>query len=63
MKPRTALDGIDPADFSSYRRTLEEMRPDLLDVTYHNNEAIEPVRDSALAAEDCGKLPRMEYTK
>lgn len=63
MKPRTALDGIDPSDLASYVRRLSEMRPDLLDVTYHNNEGVESVRDSVLDAEANGTMPRQEYRK
>lgn len=37
-------------------------RPDALDVTYHDNEAIEEVRDTAEEAENKGEIPRMDYS-
>jgi hypothetical protein len=42
-------------------RKLEELRPDLLDVIDMDNNAIEPIRDSAIAEEDEGRMPRMDY--
>lgn len=48
-------------DTASYVRQLSEMRPDLLDTVQMNNEAIDEVAASALAAEDSGAMPRMSY--
>lgn len=48
--------------FSGYMANVSEMRPDDLDVLDLNNNAIEPIRDSAIAAEDAGQMPRTNYT-
>jgi hypothetical protein len=53
-----------PADtIDNYARMLAEMRPDNLDVIDMNNASIDDIRDSQLAAEDRGELPRMQYRK
>lgn len=51
-----------PADtIGSYTRMLAEMRPDNLDVIDMNNQSIDDIRDSHLAAEDRGEIQRMNY--
>lgn len=51
-----------PADtIDSYTLMLAEMRPDNLDVIDMNNQSIDDIRDSQLAAEDRGDAPRMDY--
>ena len=50
------------AFIAAMQQGIPPMRPDALDVYDMNNNAIEPIRDSAIAAEDAGQMPRTNYT-
>ena len=52
----------DDAYIAEMQKIVPPMRPDALDVYDMNNNAIEPIRDSAIAAEDAGQMPRTNYT-
>lgn len=42
-------------------RPLSEMRPDALDVIHMDNDAIDEVADSAIAAENSAQIPRTDF--
>mgnify|MGYP003490910218 CR=1 FL=1 len=52
----------DDAFIAAMQQGIPPMRPDDLDVIDMDNNAIEPIRDSAIAAEDAGQMPRTNYT-